>query len=458
MSRRPEVFVRPVSLAEGQRLQKISRTAKDPVKLRRAIVVWASAQGQSVPDIAHLLDVSPDYVRDVIHAFNEQGFGALDPKWSGGAPKTIDEPTRARICAIAGCDPRILRQPFSTWSLAKLCDYLVEHRYVERISWETLRRILRDDGVSWQTTTTWKASNDPDFTAKMTRILDLYDHPPNGGRVLCVDEFGPLNLLPRKGKAWRPVKTPERLRATYTRTQGVRHMFAALDLATGKLTYRIRERKRWREFLGFCKQLRRRWPHERLYLVLDNYGPHTRPEVLAWCQAHDIELVLTPTNASGLNWIESEFAALRYFALGGTDHRSHDEQNTAIGAYIRWHNQRARPNGTSRSTQRSDNPITRSTPPDKPLATSRPKREATPQKAPTPLGRPQQHHRTHPPHGPHYTWVQYTPEDTARPAISTRHRDPLTSGQVPTGDPISTPAQNHSRRCTPLRPPPQSPC
>lgn len=85
MPRRPEVFVRPVSMTEGQRLQKISKTAKDPVKLRRSIVVRASAQGQSVPNIAHLLDVSADYVRDVVHAFNEQGLEALSPKWSGRA-------------------------------------------------------------------------------------------------------------------------------------------------------------------------------------------------------------------------------------------------------------------------------------------------------------------------------------------------------------------------------------
>ncbi|MGP4018811.1 IS630 family transposase [Saccharopolyspora sp. 5N708] len=335
--------MRPVSMAEGQRLQRIGRTAKDPVKLRRSIVVLASAQGQSVSDIAHLLACSRDYVRDVIHSFNERGFAALDPKWNGGAPRTIDDPARTRICAIAGCDPRFLGQPFSTWSLSKLRDYLIDSQIVQRISRETLRRILRDGGISWQATKTWKASNDPDFTAKLARVLDLYDHPPVDGRVVCVDEFGPLNLLPRKGKVWRPFKQPARLRATYTRTEGVRHLFAALDLATGKITYRIRERKRWREFLDFCKTLRRRWPGQRLYLILDNYGPHKRPDVLSWCQANNIELVFTPTNASWLNWIESEFAALRYFALSGTDHRSHTEQNAAIAAYIRWHNARTQP-------------------------------------------------------------------------------------------------------------------
>ena len=68
-------------------------------------------------------------------------------------------------------------------------------------------------------------------------------------RVVCVDEFGPLNLLPRKGNAWRPWGKPHRQRATYTRSSGVMHMLAALDLATGKIFCRIRDRKRATEFL-----------------------------------------------------------------------------------------------------------------------------------------------------------------------------------------------------------------
>lgn len=309
MGRRPEVFVRQVSMAEGQRLQRISRTAKDPVKLRRAIVVLMSAQGQPAPDIAHLLRASEDYVRDVIHAFNERGFDALSPKWSGGAPRRIDEQTRDWICVIARCDPRFLGQPFSGWSLTKLRDYLIATGYVTTISVETVRRVLRERGVSWQATKTWKASTDPDFTTKMRRILDLYDHPPPGGRVLCVDEFGPLNLQPRPGRAWRPQAHPVRLRATYHRDHGVRHMIAALDLATGRLHYRIRDRKRWREILSFLKTLRARWPNQKLYLICDNFSAHKHPEVRAWCAANHVELVFLPTYASWLNWIVRHEAA-----------------------------------------------------------------------------------------------------------------------------------------------------
>ena len=83
MARRPDVFVRSLSMDEGRKLARITRTVKDPVKLRRAIVVLMSGQGRTVGDITGLLQVSADYVRDVIHAFNERGFEALDPKWSG---------------------------------------------------------------------------------------------------------------------------------------------------------------------------------------------------------------------------------------------------------------------------------------------------------------------------------------------------------------------------------------
>ena len=122
------------------------RTARDPVRLRRAIVVLMSAQGQAAPDIAHLLVCSPEYVRGVIHAFNESGFAALDPKWSGGRPKTISEHARRQVCLIARCCPRDLGLAFSTWSLAKLADYLAAAG-IARISRESARQILQAGGV-----------------------------------------------------------------------------------------------------------------------------------------------------------------------------------------------------------------------------------------------------------------------------------------------------------------------
>jgi transposase len=342
MARQPEVFVRALEPAEAQRLVKITRTARDRVRLRRAGIVLASVQGRSAADAAAMFAATTQYAREVIHAFNELGFAALDPKWSGGRPRRFGPAVREIVCRVAKARPQQLGRPFTTWSLSKLVEHLSEyHRIV--ISTETVRVILREAGIRWQATKTWKDSRDPDFTPKMARILDLYDNPPADGRVICVDEFGPLNLIPRPGRGWFRKGQPARQRATYTRTAGVRHMFGALDLASGQMFYRFRDRKRWQEFLGFLRQLRSRFPTGRLYVVCDNFSPHKKREVADWCAEHDVELVFTPSNASWLNWIESEFTALRYFTLDGSDYPSHAAQERAIGGYIRWANRRAKP-------------------------------------------------------------------------------------------------------------------
>lgn len=342
MARQPEVFVRELDPVEARRLVKITRTAKDRVRLRRAGIVLASMQGRSATEAAGMFAASPQYAREVIRAFNEQEFPALDPKWKGGRPAKFGPVARAIICQTAKTPPQTLNLPFTTWSLTKLAAYLGQAKRIV-ISTEGVRSILREAGIRWQATKTRKVSRDPEFSSKMALILELYDHPPADGRVICVDEFGPLNLQPRPGRGWFPTKDPARLRATFNRTAGIRHMFAALDLASGQMFYRFRDRKRWREFLGFCKQLRARFPTGKLYLISDNYGPHKKAQVQAWCQSHGIELVFTPTNASWLNWIECEFTALRYFTLDGSDYPSHVAQETAIAGYIRWHNRHTKP-------------------------------------------------------------------------------------------------------------------
>ena len=166
--------------------------------------------------------------------------------------------------------------------------------------------------------------------------------PPADARVLCLDEFGPLNLQPRLGHGWHRSRHPVRFRATYTRTAGVRHLLAAYDPATGRLYGHIRATKTWREVRELLRSLRARFA-EPLVVVLDNFSPHHKAELREWAVGHDIELVYLPTYASWLNLIECQFQALRRFALNGTDYGSHAEQDRAIHAYLRWHNRNARP-------------------------------------------------------------------------------------------------------------------
>ncbi|GAA3239718.1 hypothetical protein GCM10017691_41160 [Pseudonocardia petroleophila] len=198
--RQLEVFVRELTPDEAERLVKITRTARDRVRLRRAGIVLASVQGRSAAEAAAMFAAKAQYAREVIHAFNAQGFAALDPKWSGGRPPKFGHHVRELICRVARTPPQQAGRPFTTWSLTKLVEHLAKtHRVV--VSVETVRQVLRAAGVRWQATKTWRASRDPQFSEKMARILDLYDRCadgqiPDSGRVICVDEFGPLNLQP----------------------------------------------------------------------------------------------------------------------------------------------------------------------------------------------------------------------------------------------------------------------
>ena len=136
------------------------------------------------------------------------------------------------------------------------------------------------------------------------------------------------------------------MRATYTRTAGVRHLFAAYELGEDKLFGHIKPRKTRARFLEFCRYLRTLYPASvRIAIICDNFSPHlsTRKDrrVGTWAAASNVQIAYTPTNSSWLNRIEAQFTALRYFTLDGTDHASHKEQASMIRRYIIWRNNHA---------------------------------------------------------------------------------------------------------------------
>ena len=212
----------------------------------------------------------------------------------------------------------------------------------------------------FQAVKTWKTSTDPDYEAKKNRVLELYAiadgkaEPGEGDPtvVICMDEFGPLNLQPHPGKAWAPAAVGEgdpakprrrRRRATYTRPHGVRHLMAGYDLSTDRLYGHVTTRKNRTAFLTFARYLRSLHPPEvRVAIVCDNFSPHLSTaadtRVGDWAAANNVELAYTPFYGSWLNRIEPQFTALRYFALDGTDHPSHREQASMIRRYIAWRN------------------------------------------------------------------------------------------------------------------------
>jgi transposase len=356
--------VREIDDDEGRHLVRIIRRGSGSVVTwRRAQMVLLSAQGMEVAAIAKVAFTSEDRVRDVIHNFNADGFSSLYPKYRGGRPPKFTLAQRREIKKVAKSRPVEHDLPFSTWSLSKLGEFLVAEGVVDDISHEGLRMLLREEGVSFQRIKTWKTSKDPDYAVKKARIEHLYaiadrEVTPEDGEpevIFCVDEFGPLNLQPRPGRQWaavsgrgkEPGRAPRRrMRATYTRTAGVRHLFAAYELGEDKLFGHIKPRKTRGRFLEFCRYLRSLYPPQtRIAIVCDNFSPHLTTakdaRVGTWAKASNAEIAYTPTNSSWLNRVEAQFTALRYFALDGTDHPSHKEQASMIRRYIIWRNNHA---------------------------------------------------------------------------------------------------------------------
>ncbi len=150
------VRVREITNDDGNRLLRIVRRGSGSVVTwRRAQIMLWSAQAMSVPQIAPLAFTSEDRVREVIHNFNDDGFGSLYPKYSGGRPPKFTLPQRREIQKIALSRPTDLDRPFSTWSLSKLVDHLVREGVVDDIIHEGLRVLLREEGVSFQAVKTW---------------------------------------------------------------------------------------------------------------------------------------------------------------------------------------------------------------------------------------------------------------------------------------------------------------
>ncbi len=191
------------------------------VRWRRALVVLASAGGNTVPVIARLMATSEDRVREVIHRFNESGTSSLDPRWAGGRPRRITTDDEAFIVETASARPEALGLPFTRWSLRKLAACLAaNHRRVVVVGRERLHQILHTHDVAFQRTKTWKETNDPDRDAKLARIEEVLDQHPR--RCFAFDEFGPLQVRPTVGSAWASVRRPQRQPANYNKTHGVR--------------------------------------------------------------------------------------------------------------------------------------------------------------------------------------------------------------------------------------------
>jgi transposase len=341
------VRVRRLSDEEGQRLLQIVRRGepkmtKSVIRYRRAMVVLASASGNTVPAIARLVAADEDTVREVIHRFNELGMGALDPRWAGGRPRRISAEDEEFLVATATCRPEKLGCPFTHWSLRKLIGYLADNpRRIVHIGRERARRLLADHEITFQRTKTWKESPDPDREAKLARIEQVLTEYPD--RTFAFDEFGPLTCAPTPGTCWAPRGKPQRLPANYHKTAGVRQFHGCYCVADDRLWGVVRRCKSAGNTLAALRSIRVERPDgATIYVILDNLSAHKGARIRRWAAGNNVELCFTPTYASWANPIEVHFGPLRSFVLANSAYRNHVTLTRALHVHLRWRNAHAR--------------------------------------------------------------------------------------------------------------------
>jgi transposase len=337
------VRARRLTDQEGQRLQQIVRRGKHgSIRVRRAMIIMASASGTPAPAIARLVAADEDTVRDVIHLFNEKGLAALDPQWAGGRPRLISHDDVEFIVTAATTRPEKLGLPFTCWSLRKLAAYLAGNTTREvRIGRERLRQILHARHISFQRTRTWKESADPDKDAKLDRIEHVTSRFPS--RCFAFDQFGPLSIRPAHGSTWARQKKPRRLPATYHRTHGIRYFHGCYSLGDDQLQGITRLRKGGDHTLAALKSIRAARPDGApIYVIMDNLSANKTPPIRTWAGKNKVHLCFTPTSASWANPIEAQFGPLRTFTMGGSDHPNHTVLARRLQDYLTWRNANAR--------------------------------------------------------------------------------------------------------------------
>ena len=320
--------------ADRSTLEGWTRSTSMPAGLvERARIVLGVGDGEGTSDLARRLGVSRPTVIKWRERYVAGGIGALTDQTRPGRPKHLDD--GAIITATLDTPPE--RLGVTHWSTRLLAGQLgIGDASVAR-AW---RRYLIQP---WRRQT-FKFSTDPELEGKVRDVIGLYLDPPENAVVLCVDEKSQIQALDRT-QPILPLRPglPERATHDYVR-HGTTTLFAALEIATGHITDACYDRHRNDEFLAFLKLIARRYPHQRLHLVVDNYQTHTHPAVTAWLEKHPrITLHFTPTSGSWLNLVEVFFSIITRQAIRRGTYTSVNDLTQAIRRFIDAWNERCHP-------------------------------------------------------------------------------------------------------------------
>lgn len=325
-----------LSASERCELEGLARRRRTAQGLaRRARIVLLAAAGHENKKIAVDLGTTPDTVGKWRRRFDERRTDGLYDEPRSGAPRTIGDD------AITETVRRTLEETpadathWSLRSMARSVGYAPS----------TIHRIWRAFGLQPHRSETFKLSSDPLFVEKVRDIVGLYLAPPEHALVLCVDEKSQIQALDRS-QPLLPMRLGQVERRSHDyKRHGTTSLFAALDVATGKIIGQCFPRHRAREFRKFLDRVEANVPNDLdIHIVMDNYATHKTKAIRDWFakrprwQAH-----FTPTSASWINQVERFFALLTEKQLRRGVHRSTKELEQAVLDYLDIVNEHPKP-------------------------------------------------------------------------------------------------------------------
>ena len=325
-----------LSASERSELLSLASRRKTAQALAlRARIVLACAEGGENKAIAAQLGLDRQTVGKWRRRYVEQRADGLHDEPRSGAPRTVDD---ARIEAVIVRTLESLPPDATHWSSRGMAE-------ASGLSVSTVQRIWRAFGLQPHRLETFKLSTDPNFVAKVRDVVGLYVSPPEHAIVLCVDEKSQIRALDRS-QPMLPMRPGQPARRSHDyKRHGVTSLFAALDIATGKVIGQCFPRHRAAEFRRFLDEIETNVPKDLdVHLVMDNYATHKTPLIRAWLAKRPRWRVhLTPTSSSWLNQVERFFALLTERQIRRGAHRSVTELKADIDAFITKHNADPKP-------------------------------------------------------------------------------------------------------------------
>jgi transposase len=301
----------------------------------RASILLRSAEGLSDSAVAHELHTTNATVGKWRRRFLEKRLDGLFDEPRPGAPRQISDD---RIEEVVVQTLETKPKGMTHWSTRKMAGNV-------GLSQSTVSRIWRAFGLKPHISRTFTLSDDPQFVEKVRDVVGLYMSPPENAVVMCVDEKSQIQALERAQPILpMDLGQPEKQTANYLR-HGTLDLFAALDVATGKVIGSLRARHRSQEFREFLAEVDASVsPELAIHVVLDNLSTHKTPEVHRWLVRHPrFHLHFTPTHASWLNLVERFFGLLTDEALRRGSHTSVPQLRQAITEYLSVKNEKPKP-------------------------------------------------------------------------------------------------------------------